>query len=168
MTDTLKEHFEYKRSVETDPEKFYVTYHADYPKAFYTFINECVEEASNGCFKYADNQDEFLSENIGKKIKDEVGELVDGKRYFINTFHVYDEASCSSEIYFDMKSAELAIEYVANDLANQLEELSKIWGEESKYKVIEELGKLYTDEFEIYRKNDKAKHLEAMTRELKD
>ena len=168
MTEELKNYFNYQAIKEGDAEKFYVTYHADHPKAFYTFISECVVEASNGCFEYADDSAEFLPENISKKIENEVGTLVDGKRYFINTFHVYDESSCYSDTYFDMKSIDDSIASTVEDIQHKLAELGQIWGTEAKYKVIDSLGKIYGDEFEIYRKLDKVKRLEAITKELKE
>lgn len=167
MTEELKNYFNYQAVNEGDAEKFYVTYHADHIKAFYTFISECVVEASDGCFEYADDSTEFLPENISAKIENEVGTLVDGKRYFINTFHVYDESSCCSDTYFDMKSIDDSIANTVDDIQRKLVELSQIWGTEAKYKVIDSLGMIYSDEFEIHRKLDKVKRLEAIAKELK-
>ncbi len=167
MTEELKNYFNYQAVKEGDAEKFYVTYHADHPKAFYTFISECVVEASDGCFEYADDKEEFLPENISKKIESEVGTLVDGKRYFINTFHVHEEFSCYAETYFDMKTIDGSIAATVEDVQRKLVELEQIWGSEAKYKVIDSLGKLYSDEFEIHRKLDKVKQIEAITEELK-
>lgn len=166
MTEELKNYFNYQAVKEGDAEKFYVTYHADHTKAFYTFISECVVEASDGCFEYADDKEEFLPENIFKKIENEVGTLVDGKRYFINIFYVYEESSCYSGIYFDMKSIDDSIADAVDDIQRKLVELSQIWGTEAKYKVIDSLGMIYSDEFEIHRKLDKVKRLEAITKEL--
>lgn len=167
MTEELKNYFNYQAVKEGDAEKFYVTYHADHAKAFYTFISECVVEASGGCFEYADDSAEFLPENISKKIESEVGTLVDGKRYFINTFHVYEESCCYSGIYFDMESIDSSIAATVENIQRQLVELGQIWGTEAKYKAIDSLGMIYNDEFEIHRKLDKAKRLEAIAEKLK-
>ena len=78
MTETYKILFNYKRLDEKDPQQFFVTYHIGHTREFLEFISECVLEADD-CSKYADNVNEFKPDYIGKKIQDEVGDLIDGE-----------------------------------------------------------------------------------------
>ena len=81
MNETYKTLFNYKRLDEKDPQQFFVTYHTGHTREFLEFISECVLEADD-CSKYADNVNEFKPDYIGKKIQDEVGDLIDGGSLF--------------------------------------------------------------------------------------
>lgn len=146
MTETYKILFNYRRLKENNEQKFFVTYHAGYAKEFLEFISECVFEADEYT-QFSDDANEFKPENIGKKIQDEVGDLIDGETYYIDTWHIYEESSCWSETYFDMKSYDLAVQYVIDRIKDQINETKKIWGDDVVFKLHDEIQKQIIEVF---------------------
>ena len=145
MNETYKTLFNYKRLDEKDPQQFFVTYHTGHTREFLEFISECVLEADD-CSKYADNVNEFKPENIGKKIQDEAGDLIDGEVYFINSWYSYNESFCCSEIYFDMTSKTKAIQDIIETIKYNIDCAKNVWGDDAVTKIYDEIQKQIIEE----------------------
>lgn len=145
MTETYKTLFNYKRYDEKDPQQFFVTYHIDHTKEFLEFLSECVLEADD-CSSYADNINDFKPDYIGKKIQDEVGDLIDGEVYFINTWYSYDESCCYSEIYFDMTNRTKAIQETIETIKYNINCAKNVWGDDIVSKLHDEIQKQIIEE----------------------
>lgn len=145
MTETYKILFNYKRLDEKDPQQFFVTYHTGHTREFLEFISECVLEADD-CSKYADNVNEFKPDYIGKKIQDEVGDLIDGEVYFINSWYSYDDSCCYSEIYFDMTNRTEAIQDTIETIKYNINCIKNVWGDDTVTKIHDEIQKQIIEE----------------------
>jgi len=145
MTETYKTLFNYHKLKENDEQEFFVTYHVDHVKEFLEFISECIFEA-NEYTQFSDDANEFKPENIGKKIQDEVGDLIDGETYYIDTWPIYGESSCYSEIYFNMESYDLAVQHIINRIKDQIDDIKKIWGDDVVTKIHDEIQKQIIEE----------------------
>ena len=109
------------------------------------FISECVFEADD-CSKYADNVNEFKPENIGKKIQDEAGDLIDGEVYFINSWYSYNDSCCYSEICFDMTNRTEAIQDTIETIKYNIDYAKNVWGDDAVTKIYDEIQKQIIEE----------------------
>ena len=141
MNETYKTLFNYERLDEKDPQQFFVTYRIGYAKEFLEFILE-----SDDCSKYADNINEFKPDYIGKKIQDEVGDLIDGEVYFINSWYSYDDSCCYSEIYFDMINRTEAIQDTIETIKYNIDCAKNVWGDDAVTKIYDEIQKQIIEE----------------------
>lgn len=140
MKEEYKTLFNYRRLKENDEEKFFVTYHIGHAKEFLEFISECVFEADE-CSQFSDDVDEFKPENIGKKIHDEVGDLIDGETYYIDTWHIYEEFSGYSETYFNMENCNLSVQHIIDRFKENINDIKNIWGDAIVTKIHDEIQK---------------------------
>ena len=140
MNETYKTLFNYERLDEKDPQQFFVTYRIGHVKEFLEFISECVLE-SDDCSKYADNINEFKPENIGKKIQDETGDLIDGEVYFINSWYSYNDSCCYSEIYFEMINRTKAIQDTIETIKYNIDCFKNVWGDDTVAEIHDEIQK---------------------------
>lgn len=145
MNETYKILFNYKRLDEKDPQQFFVTYHIGHVKEFLEFISECVLE-SDDCSKYADNANEFKPENIGKKIQDEAGDLIDGEVYFINSWYNYNDSCCYSEIYLEMINRAKAIQDTIEIIKYNINCIKNVWGDDAVAEIHDEIQKQIIEE----------------------
>lgn len=145
MNETYKTLFNYKRLDEKDPQQFFVTYYINHTKEFLEFISECVLEADD-CSLYADNVNEFKPENIGKKIQDEAGDLIDGEVYFINSWYSYNDSCCYSELYFEMINRTKAIQDTIEIIKYNISCIKNVWGDDIVTKIRDEIQKQIIEE----------------------
>ena len=145
MNETYKILFNYKRLDEKDPQHFFVTYHIGHAKEFLEFISECVLE-SDDCSKYADNANEFKPENIGKKIQDEAGDLIDGEVYLIDSWYSYNDSCCYSEIHFEMINRAKAIQDTIEIIKYNINCIKNVWGDDTVAEIHDEIQKQIIEE----------------------
>ena len=145
MNETYKRLFDYKRLDEKDPQQFFVTYRIGHAKEFLEFISECVFEADD-CSKYADNANEFKPENIGKKIQDEAGDLIDGEVYLIDSWYSYNDSCCYSEIHFEMINRAKAIQDTIETIKYNIDCAKNVWGDDAVAEIHDEIQKQIIEE----------------------
>ena len=145
MNETYKRLFDYKWLDEKDPQQFFVTYRIGHAKEFLEFISECVFEADD-CSKYADNANEFKPENIGKKIQDEAGDLIDGEVYLINSWYSYNDSCCYSEIHFEMINRAKAIQDTIEIIKYNINCIKNVWGDDTVAEIHDEIQKQIIEE----------------------